>query len=758
MAETGRVAQRTGTLAKGRPAEGLYDPAFEHDACGVAFVADIAGRRDHRTVSRGLAALINLEHRGARGAEPNTGDGAGILIQVPDGLYRPLLAEAGVELPPAGRYAVGNAFLPADADPADLEVIVAHVAAEEGLEVLAWRELPVDPDGAGIGPTARAVMPRFRQLFVGLPPEVDHVVDTPNAGDDDAGIVLTLERRAFALRKRVEHESRTAGVETYFPSLSGRTVVYKGMLAEEQVEPFFADLADERTTSSIALVHSRFSTNTFPAWSLAHPYRYLAHNGEINTLRGNRNWMAARESMLATGAFGEADLDRLFPIVTPDASDSATFDEVLELLHLGGRTLPHAVLMMIPEAWENHAEMDTARRAFYRYHSTLMEAWDGPALAAFTDGSVIGAVLDRNGLRPARYWVTEDGLVVLGSEVGVLDIDPSTIVRKGRLEPGRMFLVDTVGRRIVDDDEIKGELAAEHPYDEWLHAGMVELADLPSRSRDKFDRHVLVRRQQTFGYTGEEVSLLLRPMAQSGAEATGSMGNDAPLAPFSSRSRAAVRLLHPALRAGHQPAAGRLSARSSSLRCRCTSGRRPTCSTPRPRRAVASCCRCRWWTTTSSRSSPASTTTATCRASRPTSSPGSTTSRAAGTRCVPGSTEIRQEVSAAVEDGARRDHPDGPRLRRRPRADPVVAAHRCGAPPPRPREEPHARRPRRRGRRRPRDPPRRAAAGLRRERGEPLPRAGHRRRPHRPRRDHRRHLRTPRPATWSRRWPRACAR
>ncbi|HSK58593.1 MAG TPA: glutamate synthase subunit alpha, partial [Actinomycetospora sp.] len=425
--EFGREAQRSGPVGP-RRSQGLYDPAYEHDACGVAFVADIAGRRDHRTVSRGLTALINLEHRGARGAEPETGDGAGILIQVPDGLYRPLLAETGVELPPAGRYAVGNAFLPSDADPADVEAIVAQVAAEEGLEVLAWRELPVDPDRAGIGPTARAVMPRFRQLFVGLPPHVDEVVDTPNAGDDDAGIVLTLERRAFALRKRVEHSARAAGVETYFPSLSGRTVVYKGMLAEEQLEPFFADLADERTTSSIALVHSRFSTNTFPAWSLAHPYRYLAHNGEINTLRGNRNWMAARESMLATGAFGEAELDRLFPIVTPDASDSATFDEVLELLHLGGRTLPHAVLMMIPEAWENHAEMDPARRAFYRSHSTLMEAWDGPALAAFTDGSVIGAVLDRNGLRPGRYWITDDGLVVLASETGVLDLDPSTIV------------------------------------------------------------------------------------------------------------------------------------------------------------------------------------------------------------------------------------------------------------------------------------------------------------------------------------------
>ncbi|MDL5156617.1 glutamate synthase large subunit [Actinomycetospora termitidis] len=519
-------------------AQGLYDPAHEHDACGVSFVADIAGRRDHGIVAKGITALINLEHRGARGAEHATGDGAGILIQLPDGLYRPVLAEQGVTLPETGRYAAGIAFLPADPErAAEATAIVERLAAEEGVEVLAWRDLPVDPDGAGIGPTAREVMPTFRQLFVGLPADVDAVVDTPNAGDDEAGIELTMERRAFALRKRTEHETRAAGCETYFPSLSSRTVVYKGMLAEEQLGPFYADLTDERTTSSLALVHSRFSTNTFPAWGLAHPYRYLAHNGEINTLRGNRNWMRARESMLSTGAFQKYDLDRLFPIVTPDASDSASFDEVLELLHLGGRSLPHAVLMMIPEAWENHDEMDPARRAFYRYHSTLMEAWDGPALAAFTDGSVIGAVLDRNGLRPARYWVTEDGLVVLGSEVGVLDIEPSTIVRKGRLEPGRMFLVDTVGRRIVDDDEIKSELAAEHPYEEWLHAGMIELADLPARHRVPFDHDVLVRRQQTFGYTGEELTLLLRPMATGGAEATGSMGNDAPLAAFSSRSR-----------------------------------------------------------------------------------------------------------------------------------------------------------------------------------------------------------------------------
>ena len=570
---------------------------------------------------------------------------------------------------------------------------------------------------------------------------MDHVVDTPNAGDDDAGIVLTLERRAFALRKRVEHESRAAGVETYFPSLSGRTVVYKGMLAEEQVEPFFADLADERTTSSIALVHSRFSTNTFPAWSLAHPYRYLAHNGEINTLRGNRNWMAARESMLATGAFGEAELDRLFPIVTPDASDSATFDEVLELLHLGGRSLPHAVLMMIPEAWENHAEMDTARRAFYRYHSTLMEAWDGPALAAFTDGSVIGAVLDRNGLRPARYWVTEDGLVVLGSEVGVLDIDPSTIVRKGRLEPGRMFLVDTVGRRIVDDDEIKGELAAEHPYDEWLHAGMVELADLPSRSRDKFDRHVLVRRQQTFGYTGEEVSLLLRPMAHRAAPRPPARWATTPR---SRRSRRAAGVLFDYFiqlfaQVTNPPLDAYREELVTSLQVHLGSETNLLDASP------ASCRRVVLPLPVVDDDELAQIAGINDDGDMPGFAP----------YLVSGLYDVAGRRGRAAHPAERdprgglggrrgrrpRDHPDRPPLRRRPRADPVAAAHRRGAPPPRAREDPYPGRPRRRVRRRPRDPPRRAAAGLRRERGEPLPRAGHGRRPHRPRRHHRRHLR-----------------
>ena len=393
---------------------GLYSAENEHDACGVALVADLTGRRDHAIVRRGLTALLRLEHRGARGAEYNTGDGVGILIQVPDEFLRAVVDFA---LPPAGAYAVGTAFLPTDEEKAAVAVArIEKLAAEENLRVLGWRDVPTDVDRADLGPSARTAMPLFRQLFVA---SADDGADgVPLAG-------IALERRTFCLRKRAEHETGT-----YFPSLSPRTLVYKGMLAEPQLEAFYPDLADSRVTSALALVHSRFSTNTFPSWSLAHPYRYVAHNGEINTLRGNRNWMAAREALLASDLI-PGDLQRLSPIVTPDASDSATFDEVLELLHLGGRSLPHAVLMMIPEAWENHGEMDPARRAFYEFHSTLMEPWDGPALVSFTDGTVIGAVLDRNGLRPARYWVTEDGLVVLASEVGVLDVPPGVDRQEG---------------------------------------------------------------------------------------------------------------------------------------------------------------------------------------------------------------------------------------------------------------------------------------------------------------------------------------
>ncbi len=492
--------------------QGLYDPANEHDACGVAFVATLSGVATHEIVDQALTALRNLDHRGASGAEPDSGDGAGILTQIPDAFLRSVSA---FPLPDKGAYAVGMAFLPDDdAQEAAARSAVDALAAQEGLQVLGWRDVPTTP--SLLGSTARGVMPRFRQLFVGA-----------------AGGVfgMGLERMAFCLRKRVERE-----VGVYFPSLSARTLVYKGMLTTAQLEPFFPDLSDRRFVSELALVHSRFSTNTFPSWPLAHPYRLIAHNGEINTVKGNRNWMAARESQLTSDVI-PGDLSRLMPVVTPGASDSASFDEVLELLHLGGRSLPHAVLMMIPEAWENHAEMDPARKAFYRFHSALMEPWDGPACITFTDGSLIGAVLDRNGLRPSRYWVTEDGLVVLASEVGVLDLDPATVVRKGRLQPGRMFLVDTDRGRIVDDAEIKAELSAEAPYDEWLHAGQIHLADLPEREHVVHTHASVTRRQQTFGYTEEELRILLSPMATAGAEPIGSMGTDTPVAVLSQRPR-----------------------------------------------------------------------------------------------------------------------------------------------------------------------------------------------------------------------------
>ncbi len=499
----------------GPGAQGLYDPAFEHDACGVAFVVDLKGRPSHAIVEQGVRAVCNLEHRGASGAEKNTGDGAGLLLQVPDRFLR---AVAGVELPPAGAYATGIAFLPRDPHEAGKAAsAIERLAADEGLRVLGWRDVPVDD--SMIGTSAAEAMPRFRQIFV----------SGPAGGTAWSG--LELERRVFVLRKLVEHD-----LDVYFPSLSSRTLVYKGMLTSSQLSEFYIDLSDERMESALALVHSRFSTNTFPSWPLAHPYRYVAHNGEINTLKGNRNWMRAREALLESDLF-PGELSRISPICTPDASDSASFDEVLELLHLGGRSLPHAVLMMIPEAWENHTGMDAAKRAFYRYHASVMEPWDGPASIAFTDGTVIGAVLDRNGLRPSRFWVTSDDLVIMASEVGVLDVDPATVVKKGRLEPGRMFLVDTAKGRIVDDDEIKADLAGAHPYHEWTRDGLVRLHDLPPRATLTPVHSSAVQHQRLHGYTLEELRILVAPMARTGAEAIGSMGSDTPIAVLSNRPR-----------------------------------------------------------------------------------------------------------------------------------------------------------------------------------------------------------------------------
>ena len=503
---------------------GLYNPAFEHDACGVAMVVDMYGRRSRDIVDKAITALLNLEHRGAQGAEPHTGDGAGILIQVPDEFLR---AVVDFELPERGSYATGMAFLPQSSkEAAEACAAVEKIVEAEGLEVIGWRDMPTDE--SSLGALARDAMPTFRQVFI------------------SGASGMELERRVYVIRKRAEHELGTKGPgqdgpgrETvYFPSLSGQTFVYKGMLTTPQLKAFYLDLQDERVTSALGIVHSRFSTNTFPSWPLAHPFRRIAHNGEINTVTGNENWMRAREALIGTDAFGSpGDVEKLFPICTPGASDTARFDEVLELLHLGGRSLAHAVLMMIPEAWERHESMDPARRAFYQYHSSLMEPWDGPASMTFTDGTVVGAVLDRNGLRPSRIWVTSDGLVVMASEAGVLDLDPATVVRRMRLQPGRMFLVDTTQGRIVDDEEIKAELAAEQPYQEWLDNGLVALEELPQGPYVRMPHHRIVLRQLVFGFTYEELSVLVAPMARTGAEPLGSMGTDTPVAVLSQRAR-----------------------------------------------------------------------------------------------------------------------------------------------------------------------------------------------------------------------------
>jgi glutamate synthase (NADPH/NADH) large chain len=489
-------------------AQGLYNPANEHDACGVAMVATLNKIATHEIVAQALTALRNLEHRGAAGSEPDSGDGAGILIRVPDAFYR---AVTTFDLPVEGSYATGIAFIQPGFDPTTL---IQTLATQEGLEVIGWRDLPTNP--ISVGKTAQSVMPIFKQLFI-----------KGNKGESG----IALDRLAFALRKQAEH----AG-EIYFPSFSSQTIVYKGMLTTGQLEEFFPDLSDERVVSPLALVHSRFSTNTFPSWPLAHPYRFIAHNGEINTVKGNRNWMRAREALLASDLI-PGDISRLFPIVEMSGSDSASFDEVLELLYLGGRSLPHAVLMMIPEAWENHATMSKKRRDFYAFHSSLMEPWDGPACVTFTDGHQVGAVLDRNGLRPSRFWVTRDGMVVLASEAGVLDFPAENIARKGRLQPGKMFLVDIEAGRIIEDDEIKDSLASAAPYGNWVEDGVVKLSDLPAREHIIYPHSSVVRRQRAFGYTEEELRIIITPMAKNGAEALGSMGTDTPIAALSNKPR-----------------------------------------------------------------------------------------------------------------------------------------------------------------------------------------------------------------------------
>ena len=508
------------------PKQGLYDPQFEHDACGVGFVVDIKGRKSHRILQQAIEVLKNLDHRGASGSEVNTGDGAGVLMQMPHAFLKEVCKKSRIQLPEPGQYACGMVFMPRNPTMRRrLEERFEHIVQSEGLKVLGWRTVPTK--NASLGETAKMSEPAIRQVFIGR--------------NGDVADELAFERRLYVVRKRAYSEIRTSTLDGaeywYICSLSYKTLVYKGMLLTTQLAEYFQDLQHPAMETALALVHSRFSTNTFPSWDRSHPYRYLAHNGEINTLRGNINWMRAREALFQTDVFGD-DTAKIKPIVNPNGSDSAMFDNTLELLVLADRPLAHAVMMMIPEPWSAHETMDDARKAFYQYHSCLMEPWDGPAAIAFTDGRQIGAVLDRNGLRPSRYYVTRDDLVILASEAGVLEIPPEDIVQKGRLQPGRMFLVDTVQGRIIDDEEIKRAIVNERPYRQWLDEHLVTLADLPPAGEIPAPDHAtLLHRQIAFGYTFEDQRILIDPMARNGVEAVGSMGNDTPLAALSAKPR-----------------------------------------------------------------------------------------------------------------------------------------------------------------------------------------------------------------------------
>jgi len=504
-------------------AQGLYDPRMEHDACGIGFVANIKGHKSHDIIVKGIQVLINLTHRGACGCDPETGDGAGVLIQIPHAFFARECAKLGFTLPPAGEYGVGMTFLPVERHPRLLcEGIIERIVKEEGLTVLGWRDTPIN--GGAIGRVARASQPYIEQIFV------------------SRGKGMTedqLERKLYVVRKRAEVEIAASDISDkdffYIPSFSSRTIVYKGLLLAPQIANFYPELSDPEAVSALCLVHQRFSTNTFPTWPLAHPFRYVAHNGEINTLRGNVNWMHARQSVLASPLFG-ADIKKLFPITQPGGSDSAAFDNALELLVMSGRSIPHAMAMLIPEAWASNPHMHPEKKAFYEYHASLMEPWDGPAAIAFTDGRSIGATLDRNGLRPARYLVTEDDLVIMASETGVLPVKPENVKLKGRLQPGKMLLVDTVEGRIISDKELKRSLYERNPYEQWLRENQITLDQLPEPGRSHgTDHDTILSRQRAFGYTDEDLRMILAPMAEKGEEPIGSMGTDTPLACLSDK-------------------------------------------------------------------------------------------------------------------------------------------------------------------------------------------------------------------------------
>src|SRR6266478_330520 len=505
------------------PPQGLYDPSHEHDACGMGFVASIRGLKSHDIIRQGIQVLISLTHRGACGCDPETGDGAGVLIQIPHKFFARECLQLGFELPGPGEYAVGMTFLPVERHQRlQCEGILERIVREEGLEVLGWRDTPVD--GSAVGRVARVSQPYIQQIFIACPAELN----------EDA-----FERKLYVVRKRVESEVGASDMEDggklFLPSLSARTIVYKCLLLAPQIANFYTELSDPDVASALCLVHQRFSTNTFPSWQLAHPYRYIAHNGEINTLRGNVNWMYARQSILESPLFGD-DIKKLFPIIQPNGSDSAAFDNALELLLMSGRSIGHAMAMLIPEAWAKNAHMNPQKRAFYEYHASLMEPWDGPAAIAFTDGRSIGATLDRNGLRPARYLVTKDDLVLMASETGVLPVKPEDVKLQGRLQPGKMLLVDLAEGRIVSDRDLKRSLYGRNPYQMWLKEHQITLDTLPEPPREiTSDPATLLRRQRAFGYTDEDLRVILGPMIEKGEEAIGSMGTDTPLACLSDK-------------------------------------------------------------------------------------------------------------------------------------------------------------------------------------------------------------------------------
>ena len=539
------TAKRRGDVAAFPKGRGLYDPRNEHDACGVGFIAHMRGEKSHKIIEDGLLMLENLTHRGAVGADPLMGDGAGMLLQIPDTLFREEMAKQDVDLPEPGHYAAGFLFMPQDAElRAHIEEIIAEVVADEGQTLLGFRDVPVDNASLSKAPDIVATEPYHRQVFIGRNPEIE---------DDDE-----FERRLFILRKVIsnrifdETEGRDNGF--YVVSLSSRTIVYKGMFLAFQVGAYYRDLKDDRFVSAVALVHQRFSTNTFPSWKLAHPYRMVAHNGEINTLRGNVNWMAARQASVSSPLFGD-DIHKLWPISYEGQSDTACFDNALEFLVQGGYSLPHAVMMLIPEAWAGNKLMHEDRKAFYEYHAALMEPWDGPAAVAFTDGRRVGATLDRNGLRPARYIVTDDDRVIMASEAGVLPTDEKNIVRKWRLQPGKMLLIDMEAGMIVSDAQIKKQLANAHPYRKWLDRTQIVLEDIPTEGVPATRPQAsLLDRQQAFGYTQEDLKILMAPMATTGQEALGSMGTDTPISATLRQGQAALYLFQAEFRPGDEPA------------------------------------------------------------------------------------------------------------------------------------------------------------------------------------------------------------